>query len=76
MSARRHEEQLVRLDSMHREIVKIGRQKTAEFEHRRGQSELLLKNGRKLYRKLRGSRHESCHICLVDFENGENVSDI
>ena len=28
---------------------------------------------RKNYRCLRSSRHESCHVCLLEFENGDKV---
>ena len=27
----------------------------------------------KVFKATRSSRHESCHVCLVDFANNENV---
>jgi len=29
---------------------------------------------KKIYRRLRSSRHDTCHICLVDFENSDQLS--
>ena len=28
----------------------------------------------KAFKSTRSSRHESCHVCLLDFENNELVS--
>ena len=59
---------------MHKEIIRIGAQKAAEFEQRRLQSDHILKKGRRLYRQLRSRKHDACHICLVDYENNDMVS--
>lgn len=73
VSEKCHLRQLRRLDHMHKEIIRIGAQKAAEFEQRRLQSDHILKKGRRLYRQLRSRKHDACHICLVDYENNDMI---
>lgn len=73
VSERCHLRQLRRLDHMHKEIKRIGKQKTKEFETRKIESKKIVKNGRRLFRPLRSRKHDACHICLVDYEPGDQV---
>ena len=69
-----HQRQMRRLDHMHKEIVRIGVHKTHEFEIKKKNAENFLMKNRRKYRSLRSRKHDTCHICLADYEHNDIVS--
>jgi len=64
-----HKRQMERLNNMHGEIKKIHQNKIAELRRKRIAAENFIRKNSRKFKKTRSSRHEECHICLIQFEN-------